>query len=384
MRYGPVPDVRLAVTVSAVRLRWRRPGLLVDDAMSTASTVLAVVLSVAMVVLILGQRGGGVAAACVAVAMTAPVTYARLAPTAAGVSIAIAAGVNELFFGHLIRCGAALPAAFLIAFVAGYARRRLGLVALAGTALSAVIQCLFDPRLGAGVIALMLPVDLVFFLAGVYVGGRAAMVASLRTSTAELYEQRERTARLAVVADREELTGRLNHTLHHRMDALKNATCGGGGSQARFATIEKLGRQTLDEMRELLGSLRESPTRPEPRLADLADVCARASSADVRLTVDGAHRALPASIELSACRIVEQLLRMLPDEPAAEVQLHVAVAAAGIDIVVSGAPASAADLQHIRALTQARASLHGGSAAISDQAGERRAQVWLPLVTAHG
>jgi hypothetical protein len=373
--------VRIVVTVTAARRRLGRVGA---GATSAAPIGLAALLSVALVAVILGQQGAGIAAAFAAVAMTAPVAFARRAPAAAGLTLAVAAGANELFFGHLIRCGPALPAAFFVAFVAGYERERLGLLAFAGTAVSAVIQCLFDPRLGAGVIALMVPIDLLFFLAGRYAAGRAAMVTSLRTSTSELYNQRERTAQLAVIADREELTGRLNHTLQCRMDALTNAARGGGDSRTKFATIEQLGRQTLDEMRVLLGSLRDSPTSPEPRLADLADLCARASSADIRLIVDGAPRPLPASIELSACRIVEQLLRLLPDEPAARVQLRVDIAAAGIDIAVSGTPAREVDLQHVQALAYARASLHGGTVAIVDQAGERRARVWLPLVTAHG
>jgi signal transduction histidine kinase len=341
-------------------------------------------LSAAVFVQVLGEHGGGVGAAVAAVGMTAPVAYARRAPTAAGLTLAVAAGVNELFFGHLARCGSALPAAFGVAFAAGYALGRRGLAALAGTAASLALQCVFDPRLGVGAIALMIPVDLVFFGAGLYVRTRAAMVASLREATAALLDQRERTARLAVAADREQLTGQLNYILQNRMDELAIAAHGGGSSRDRFATIEQLGRQTLEEMRDLLGSLRDSPTRPEPGLADLADVCARASAADVRLSVDGTLRPLPASIELSACRIVEQLLRILPDEPGSRVQLHVDVGVEGLDIVLAGTSAANEDVEHVAALARARAALHGGSVAITDRAGHCRARVWLPLVTAHG
>ena len=164
-----------------------------------------------------------------------------------------------------------------------------------------------------------------------------------------------------------------------------HAAQSGADSRERFATIEQLGRQILEEMRGLLGSLRDSPTRPEPGLADLAEVCARATAADVRLTVNGTQRPLPASIELSVCRIVEQLLRMLPDEPASRVQLRVDVASGGLDIRVAGTPATnGVNTEQVWALAQARAALHGGSVDVTDQAGQRRARVWLPLVTAHG
>jgi signal transduction histidine kinase len=351
---------------------------------ATAAFVLAALLSVAMVELIFHQRGGGIALAVVAVSMTAPVAYVWQAPTIAAMTLAAAAAVNEPFLAHLARCGAALPAAFFVAFVAAYVLgRRPGLLALGGTAVSIVLQCVFDPRLGVGVIALMLPIDVIFFGAGLYVRRRAAMVATLRQATAKLQDQREETVRLAVAADREQLTGRLNRALTQRLDLLAGAVNGPGDTRDRFATIEQLGRQTLEEMRELLGSLRDSPTEPEPGLADLADVCARATTAEVRLAVDGRTRPLPASIELSVCRIVEQLLRILPDEPASRVHLHVEIAASGIDIVVAGTPATGIDVDHIRTLANARAALHGGNVAVTDDPGRRRAQVWLPLVTAH-
>jgi hypothetical protein len=352
---------------------------------SAATIALAGLLSLAMVAVVLSQHRGGAGLAIAAVTMTLPVAFVWQAPTITALTLAAAAAVNEPFLTSLARCAAALPATFFVAFAAGYALgRRNGLLALGATATSIVLQCVFDPRLGPAVIALMMPLDLIFFGAGLYVRRRAAMVATLRDATADLREQRDQTARLAVAADRDELTGHLNRTLTRRLDLLSQAVDGEGDLRQRFATIENLGRQTLDEMRELLGSLRESPTRPEPGLADLAEICSHATTAEVRLTVDGAQRALPASVELSVCRIVEQLLRILPDEPACRVQLHVDVAATGIDITVAGTPAAGIDLDHIRSLANARAALHGGNVAVTDDSGRRRARVWLPLVTAHG
>jgi signal transduction histidine kinase len=354
---------------------------------TAAAVVVAGLLSLAMVMLILNQPGGGIGLAIAAVTMTLPVAYVWQAPNIAAFSLALAAAVNEPFLAHLARCGAALPATFFVAFALGYALgRRRGLLPLAATATAIVLLCVFDPRLGSGVIALMVPVDVVFFGAGLYVRRRAAMVATLRDSTAKLREQRDQTAQLAVAADREELTSQLNRTLAERLDLLSQAADSEGDPRERFATIERLGRQTLDEVRELLGSLRDSPTRPEPALTDLADVCSRATTADVRLTVEGTLRTLPASVELSVCRIVEQLLRILPDEPAARVRLHVDIADTGIDIVIAGTPVAGVDIdvEQIQTLANARAALHGGSVAVTDRPGRRGARVWLPLVTAHG
>ncbi len=341
-------------------------------------------LSVAIFGLVLTQPGGGVAAAAAAVTMTLPAAFAPRAPAGAGLTVAVAAVLNVVLFGQLVRCGAALPAVFMISFFAGRPTGGQGRVALLGTTISLVVQCLFDPRLGVGVIALMIPVDVAFFGAGRYLRRRASMITSLRESSVRLHEQRERTARLAVVADRARLTGELTSTLRQQIDLLARAVHRPDEGRARFATIEQVGRQSLEQMRALVSSLRDAPTEPEPRLADLGDVCARATSAQVQLMVDGTLRPLPASIELSACRIVEQLLRILRDEPASRVMLQVDVASAGVDIVVAGsAPVGDVELDQVRALAGARAALHGGRLAITDRSGQRRAHVWLPLVTAH-
>lgn len=340
------------------------------------------VLSAAIFLLVLGQHGASTAAALAATTMTAPVAYVRRAPTVAAVSLALAAAVNGLFFDHLVRCGTALPAVFLVSFVVGYALSRRAVGAVAATLVNVVLQCAFDPRLGLGALAIMVPLDLIFWAAGLYVRSLASMVTALRNSANALVEQREDTVRLAVAAERGELTERLDHTLRQQLEVIA------GVARRRdpdcFAEIERVGRHTLDQMRELLGSLTDFPTEPEPGLADLADICSRATSADVRLEVDGTSRPLPTSIELAVCRIVEQLLRTLRDEPALRIRLQVDVAREGVDIVLIGAAGpDNVDLEHVRALAEARAVMHGGTVAIADRSGERHARVWLPLVTSH-
>lgn len=343
-------------------------------------------MSAAMVALVLNQHAVGTTAAMAATTMTAPVAYARRAPSVAAISLAAAAAANELFFGHVVRCAAALPAVFVVSFVAGYSLRDRAMTArisVTATIISVAFQCAFDPRLGAGALAIMLPLDLIFCGAGLYASTLASMVAALRNSANWLLEQREETVRLAVAAEREQLTDRLDHTLRQQLAVI--AGVARTRDPERFAEIEQLGRHTLDQMRELLGSLRDSRSEPEPGLADLGDICSRATSADVRFEVIGASRVLPASIELAVCRIVEQLLRILRDEPAFRIRLHVDIAREGIDVLLAGpACADDVDLEHFRALAQARAIMHGGTVAIADRSGERHARVWLPLVTSHG
>ena len=185
-----------------------------------AAFAFALALSAYMVVLVRGQAGS-VAACAAATAMTLPVAFARRAPLAAAAVLAAAAAANELFFGHLVRCGAALPAVFFVAYLAGrFCAGRGRALVLAGVLVSVVIQCLYDPRLGAPVIALMAVVSGVFAGAGVLVRRRAGLVAELRRRTEQLREQRERTAALAVAAERARITADISGTLRERIDEI--------------------------------------------------------------------------------------------------------------------------------------------------------------------
>jgi signal transduction histidine kinase len=349
-----------------------------------ATVAFALALSAYVVVLVRIQVGG-VAACVAATTMTLPVAFARRAPLAAAATLAAAAAANELFCGHLFRCGAALPAVFFVAYLAGRAcAGRARTLVLAGVLVSAVIQCLYDPRLGAAVIALMAAASGVFAGAGVLVRRRAGLVAELRRRTRQLQEQREQTAALAVAAERARITADISGTLRERIDEIgRLARPGGDEIDARFAEIELAGRAILDSMRQVVGTLRDTPTEPEPGLAELEGLLARATTAATRLSVEGPARPLPASLELTGYRIVEQLLTVLRDEPAAQVEVSVSFASDCLELRVAGPPAAGCELRRLRSTVQARLALFGGTIDIDDSAGRRAARIRLPLVTSH-
>jgi signal transduction histidine kinase len=79
-------------------------------------------------------------------------------------------------------------------------------------------------------------------------------------------------------------------------------------------TIEHTGREALTEMRRLLGLLREGGATPEyapqPSLKALDSLVAkvRESGLPVEVRVDGEPRELPAGVDLSAYRLVQEAL----------------------------------------------------------------------------
>jgi hypothetical protein len=383
------------ITARSLRapLHWTVAGLSVLD------IAVAVILSAALAALIVGHDHGGVAAAAGAVLMTAPLAWRRRAPLATAAVLAAAALLNGLIFGPMVRCGAALPAVYLVAFTIGTIRNRAR--SAAGLALCAgavVAEGLYDPQIEAQGLLFVLALLVAFFAAGRLVRARTRTAEALRQRSAELREQREQTARLAVLADRARMSADLEDALHTQIGGIAATAAAGLGALAAedgglaaasgdaaarqaLASIEHDGRAVLGHLREVLGVLREPPpSEPQPTLAQMSRLLARATSADARLTVDGNPRTLPAGLELSGYRIVEHLLLALADAPG-EVRLHFGTDA--LELHVSGPPSPSADARAVLAAARERARLHGGTVDSRLAGGVCYATARLPLVSSH-
>ena len=374
------------------RLTWTVAGLSVLDIAA------AVILSAYAVALTSGvvhtsHPHGGVAASIGVLAMTLPVAWCRRWPLAAAGVLAAAAVLNGVLFGPMVRCGAALPAVFLVAFATGVrcdrARSAAGLLLCAG---AVAAEGLCDPQIEARGLVVVLPVLIAFFAAGRLVRARTETAKALRVRSAELRRQREQTARLAVLADRARVTADLEGTLRTQIGGIASTAATGLGAldtdhaaaRQALASIERDGRAVLGHLRDVLGSLQEpAPSEPQPTLARLSELLGRATTADARLTVDGSPRTLPAGLELSGYRIVEHLLLALQDAPDAAVDVRLRFCPDALELHVSGPPAPAADLRAVLAAARERASLHGGSVDSRLADGVCYAMARLPLISGH-
>ena len=130
-------------------------------------------------------------------------------PVEAAAALAAGAALNWPVIGHMVRCGATLPAVFFVAFMLGArAGRRDRLLGMGFLVVSLFCQSSSDPQLGGPkVLILLVPVASGFLIAGALLRARNAVIAGLRARTAELREQRERNAELAVAADRARIAG---------------------------------------------------------------------------------------------------------------------------------------------------------------------------------
>ena len=255
-----------------------------------------------------------------------------------------------------------------------------------------VAEALYDPQIRADGLVVVLPVLAAFFAAGRLIRARNATAEALRGKSAELRRQREETARLAVLADRAHLSRDLEGSLHAQIGGIASTAAAGLGAldtdhdaaRQALAAIERDGRAVLGHLRQVLGGLHEQAAEePQPTLARLSGLLARATSADARLTVDGDPRTLPAGLELSGYRIVEHLLLSLEDAPEAAVAVRLCFRPDLLELHVSGPPSPTADLRAVLAAARERASLHGGTVESRVADGICYATARLPLISGH-
>src|SRR6201986_2321776 len=172
----------------------------------------------------LGSPRPGAVACLAVVAMTLPAAWARRAPLGAATVMFIATAANGLLFGHVIRCGVALPAAFIVAFGIGaglgWPRGGAGLgLGVAGRGGAGY----YDPQISWSAQLPVVPAGLAFFGLGVLIRARSRTARALRATSRQLREQREETARLAVAADRAVLSVAIDGSLQHRRHLLPHS-----------------------------------------------------------------------------------------------------------------------------------------------------------------
>ncbi|HEV7208943.1 MAG TPA: sensor histidine kinase [Mycobacteriales bacterium] len=146
--------------------------------------------------------------------------------------------------------------------------------------------------------------------------------AALEAANRELEEQRELQAQAAVAVERGRIARELHDVVAHNVSMIVVQA----GAAARvlhgeqpdvrnaLAVIAASGRETVDEMRTLLGVLRSddgpASLKPQPGLADLEQLVGgvREAGLPVTLRIEGAPRPLPPTLDLSAFRIVQEAL----------------------------------------------------------------------------
>lgn len=302
--------------------------------------------------------------------------------------IALAAmATHALVFGWVTRCGAGLPLVFVLTFLGAMVYDRLAAAVVLGMCVLLTVAVLvIDATTGPSAIALALPVVAVVFGIGRAARHRSALNRRLELHDAELRRLRDQRAALAVADDRARLSEQLDGLLQERLDQLSAAAGSAEGldpvaARAVLESIETGGRQTLQDMREIVGLLRggEVDLAPAPTVAHLGALLARRQPNGSRLTVTGEARSLPATVELSAYRIVEYLITVLADRTDAPIEVGIRFADDALELRVHGPVSRRTDVRAAVARARERARLLGGSVDVKVGRGHARAVAHLPV-----
>ena len=163
----------------------------------------------------------------------------------------------------------------------------------------------------------------VAWLAALNLRSRRARWAELRARAERLEHDREEEARRAVTQERLRIARELHDVIAHSMSVIAVQSAVGNHvmdtqpQEARraLAAIEATSRSALTEMRRLLGVLRQDGEPqgslvPAPGLADLTALVTQVKDAglSVWVHVEGQRGPVPAGVELSAYRIIQESL----------------------------------------------------------------------------
>jgi signal transduction histidine kinase len=160
--------------------------------------------------------------------------------------------------------------------------------------------------------------------------------------------ERDLAAREAVVAERARIARELHDVVAHSVSVMVVQAQAGprllaepNGLRDTFHSIEATGREALVELRRLLGVLRggeeHAATAPQPGLGSLETLLGQVREAGLRvdLRIEGEPVPLPAGVDLSAYRIVQEALtNTLKHAGRAEAEVIVRYDAAAVEVEI--------------------------------------------------
>jgi signal transduction histidine kinase len=257
--------------------------------------------------------------ACAAFAV--PLLWRRRAPfeaTLAMMTVAVVQAFTGLTTAPDMAVSVALLA--LMLFSLGRHAERRSLIGLAyGVAVAVAVTLAVTPG------DILFPVA--FFFVAPWVAGRALrsrtlLARELAEQAARSEAEREERAARAIADERARIARELHDVVAHSLTVMVIQA----GAARRIVdtqpervvevadTIKRMGSEALDEMRRLVGVLREegegAALAPQPTMADIESLVERARGAglDVELDVRGERAALPPGVDLSAYRVIQEAL----------------------------------------------------------------------------
>jgi signal transduction histidine kinase len=242
-----------------------------------------------------------------------------------GTAMVAAAYLVQSLLGQLGPSAGVLIGMFAACGWAGFVvePRRSWVTPVAGQ-VAAIASSVLGPALGTPGASLA---DNLFFssffwltwLAGLGARQQRRRADQLGRLAAALDAERETRERAVLAEERARIAREVHDAVAHALSVVvlqlgvvrSTATLDGGVDEV-LAGLERLGRETVVEMRGLVGILRDTevPVAPEPSLSRLDELLGdvRAAGLPVELTVRGEPAHLPRTLDVSAYRVLQEAL----------------------------------------------------------------------------
>jgi signal transduction histidine kinase len=328
-----------------------------------------------------------------------PLLLRHRAPLAASAAFAAGCVVSGIPTFDQFRLAAAIPAGMLVAYSVARAEERrraaigLGLV-LAGMVFIGFTDVVLTDEGGApAMIVFSFPLCIGTWAGGRMVRSRDLVAEQLAERSRMLEQRREQTAELAVEVERTRLASELDAAARERVREIIELAASGerdlstdpGDARVLFAQIEAMGRQSLNEMRGVLGVLRSderADLAPRPTLAQLEALLAEARRGGrlVELDVEGERRPLPSGVELAAYRVLQHALVAVRGDDAQPATSQLRYTPGALELEVQGLPAPGRGAEVALLAARERVAAHGGSfSSASEPRGARVLRAHLPI-----
>jgi signal transduction histidine kinase len=263
-----------------------------------------------------------------------------------------------------------LALAFAAYAVSVYDRSRFRLV-LAGAAIALILAAVVFLLVGDFQTARMLlpagALTLIAWVVGDYVRSR-------RVFFGELVARHQKEREDAAEAERLRIARELHDVVAHNVSVMAiqagAARVSGTSSEEALLSIERGARDTLAELNKLLGVLRKSEgapqLAPQPTLDEIDALLkpARDAGLEATLKITGEKRPLPAALDLSAYRIVQEAItNVLKHANASRVEVLIEYLHEGIALTISdngSGPSDAPSTGHGLIGMRERVALFGG------------------------
>ena len=286
-----------------------------------------------------------------AAAMILPLLARRRYPFGAPTAVFVIGVVGSLINGKLTTYTfgdfvAVLAATFLFGMLFRRDRSPIGL----GIALVAAAFVVHnDPTQGLGDFAFISFTFTIAWLAGLALGSQLATAAHAIERAEHLEREREAEARAAVAEERARIARELHDVVGHSVSVMtvqasavrRLLTPEQEREREALLVVEQTGREALAEMRRLVGVLRtpeEAPALvPQPSLEHVKKLVEQTREAGLptQLNVEGEASALPAGIDLTAYRLVQEgLTNALKHANATQAEVLVRYEPDAVELVV--------------------------------------------------